>query len=172
CTSYTLVKTNWGVYDLAGTDAARQIEGYLSQADQTELVITESVWDLRFFGALTFFVGSSILIFSFLRPAFIFDKRTGKLKIYKVGLFQYRVTEIPLISINSIQVEEKNEVDSDGDPVTNYYVSLVGRSLDPIRISFLPCRELEELQKLAHRLGSFLGVPVRVVKSSAEAQEA
>ncbi|MEN9243038.1 MAG: hypothetical protein Q6K55_12190 [Thermostichus sp. DG02_3_bins_51] len=174
CTSYTLVKTNWGVYDLAGTDAARQIEGYLSQADQTELVITENTlaWGGRFFGALTFFVGSSILIFSFLRPAFIFDKRIGKLKIYKVGLFQYRVTEIPLISINSIQLEEKNEVDSDGDPVTNYYVSLVGRSLDPIRISFLPCRELEELQKLAHRLGSFLGVPVRVVKSSAEAQEA
>ncbi|MEN9230420.1 MAG: hypothetical protein Q6L68_05895 [Thermostichus sp. DG02_5_bins_236] len=173
CTYRTLVKTNSGVYGLAGTDAARQIENYLSQADQPELVITESVWGLRFFGALIFFLGSAgILIFSFSRMAFIFDKRIGKLKICKVNLFQYQVTEIPLISINSIQVEEKNEVDSDGDPVTNYYVSLVGRSLDPIRISFLPCRELEELQKLAHRLGSFLGVPVRVVKSSAEAQEA
>lgn len=83
CAYHTLVKTNSGVYHFSFSRvAARQIENYLSQADQPELVITGDnlAWVGRFFGALTFFVSSNDLIFSFLRPAFIFDKRIGLIR--------------------------------------------------------------------------------------------
>ncbi len=174
CTYRTVVETSTGSYGLSeysssfGARASRQIQAYLNQPDQVELAVTEHTgrWLFGSLGGFTAFCGAGLIVLSFFRSAFIFDKRNYSLKIHQVGLFKYQIIDTPLDLIDSIEIAEKQGVDSDGDEYLHHGIRLVRSLQDPIWITFsndqYPFRlgSPEEAEPFAHQIGSFLGVPV------------
>lgn len=174
CTYRTIVETTSGFYPLSdyyssfGRRASFQIENYLSQPSQVELMVSESTgrWIAFSVGLFTAFFSIGNIVLFFFRSSLAFDKRTHTLRIYQVGLFKHQLTDIPLDLIRSIRIEKKGGVDSDGDEYLHHGICLLRSSQDPIWIAFskdhYPFRlgSPDEAEQLAHQIGSFLGLPI------------